>query len=93
MPRIEYVLCSVWQQFSAAVTALNRSMNQCISASASLSGAIMNSKSRPAMFLRSPVSVTMSVGGMRPIVPEEVDMPRPAPTWPRGSAASRLPYM
>ena len=92
-PRIVYVLCSVWQQFSAAVTALNCSMNQCISDGASLSGAIMNSKSSPAMDIRCPVSPMMSVGGIRPIAPDEVDMPRPAPTWPRASAGSRLPYM
>ena len=52
------MLCSVWQQFSAAVTAANCSMNQCISAGASLSGASMNSKSSPAIVIRCPVSVT-----------------------------------
>jgi hypothetical protein len=48
----------VWQQFSAAVTALNWSMNQCISDGASVSGASMNSKSKPAIVIRCPVSVT-----------------------------------
>lgn len=57
VPRIEYVLCSVWQQFSAAVSAPNCSMNQCISAGASVSGASRNSKSRPAIVIFWPVSV------------------------------------
>jgi hypothetical protein len=83
----------VWQQFSAAVTAPNCSMNQCISAGASESGAIMNSKSSPAIVSRCPVSETMSVGGIRPIEPDDVVTPSPAPTCPRGSAGSTFPYM
>jgi hypothetical protein len=87
------VLCIVWQQFSAAVSAPNCGMNQCISAGASVSRASRNSNAMPSIVIVWPVAVISSVGAISVTLPAEVVIPSPAPICPLGSAGSRFPYM
>ena len=67
-------------------------MNQCISEGASVSGASMNSNVSPSMFNFWPVSVIVSVGAIRVIVPSEIEVPRPRPTLPCSSKGISEPY-
>ena len=73
---------AVSENVAAGNVMTRRSMYQCISAGASVSGVIMNSKVRPSISRVSPVKVMSSVGGIRVIVPSEVPIPRPQPTVP-----------
>ena len=72
---------------------MSSGMYQCISAGASVLGAIWKMKVRPSSCRVSPSFSMRRVGSSRPDVPREVASPSPAPTCPRGEGGSREPYM
>jgi hypothetical protein len=66
-------------------------MKKCISAGASLFGAIWNSNSSPSMVRLSPVAMMRSVGRNSATEPAAMDLPSPQSTCPRGPFARNGP--
>ena len=80
-------------EFSAMQRARRSGKWKCISAGASVPGAIWKTMRTPSTTSSSPVVVTSTVGTMSVTDPDDVVWPSPAPTCPRSPRGSDAPYM
>ena len=83
----------MWVAFSAMHRARWSGKKKCISAGASVPGAIWNTMRTPSTVSSWPVVVMSRVGRISVTVPVDVVWPRPAPTWPSGPRGRAAPYM
>ena len=83
----------MWVAFSARQSARWSGNQKCISAGASLPGAIWKTIRTPSTVASWPVVEISSVGAISVTVPTDVVCPRPPPTWPRTPRSSAAPYM
>ena len=80
-------------QFSAMHSIRRSGKWKCISAGASLSGAIWNTRRTPSTTSSWPVRSISTVGAISPDAWTARDLPSPQSTWPRSPAGSSSPYM
>src|SRR6266436_6258092 len=90
-PRNGSRLWKLCVQFSAKFTSLWRGTKKCISAGASLFGAIWNSNSRPSKVRLLPVAMMRSVGRNSATEPAAIDLPPRTPGQERPELILRAP--